>query len=453
VVIAAAALALSAPANAGYGCVRWAAAEGSDAYPGTRARPYHSIRRLLSTLRPGQTGCLRPGTTFHENVFVGHGGRRGAPVRLITPGSPRAIVNGVIRVAPSAHDVILARLVVQGGGSFVDAIVSVHASRVKLVRVEVAGPGYLNRRIACVKVSGRARNVLLQHNSIHDCSRTTTRRTYASGIRISNARRTRLLDNYVFHVPGDGIALGPNADGTFVSHNVVDGNSSAILLAGDRRRTSSGNRIVDNILSFSGKWNVHSFWLGRPGRGNVVTRNCIWRGFRANLAGGGYRAYRNIVTAPRYKNRPASLTLRRGACFAKRPRPYHFSTTRDGLPFPKLRRFLVHWTVRALRNRVQVVGISFVRLHPRARVELRCRRGCSVRESVAVGQSGSGSSVRLLGQWLPRGAVIEVRERRAGAVGAYATIRILGLPKGVAIGHACLSPFRQRTPVPCSRYP
>jgi Right handed beta helix region len=295
--------------------------------------------------------------------------------------------------------------------------------------------------------------VLLQHNVIHDCSRTTTRRTYATGISVTNARATRILDNYVYHVPGDGIALAPNADGTLVSHNVVDGNASAILLGGDRRRTSSGNRIVDNILSFSGKWNVHSFWLGRRGRGNVVARNCLWRGFRRNLAGDGYRTYRNLIVAPRYKNRPASLTVRRGACFWKRPRPYQLSRTQDGLPFPKLRRFLVHWTVRALRSRVQVVSISLTRLHPRARVELRCRRGCGVRETVAVGPTGNASSVRLPGQWLPRGAVIEVRARRAGAVGAYASIRILGLPKGVSIGHACLSPFGQRTPVPCSRYP
>lgn len=452
-VAAALALAVASPANAGYGCVRWAAAAGSDANPGTRARPYHSILRLLSVLKPGQTGCLQPGTTFHENVFIGRGGRLGSPVRLVTPGSPRAIVNGVIRVAPRAHDVILARLVVQGGGSFVDGIVSVHASRVKLIRVEVAGPGFLNRRIACVKVSGRARNVLLQYNVIHTCSRITTRRTYTAGIWVSNARGTRILDNYVFHASGDGIALAPNADRTLVSHNVVDGNASALLLGGDRTRTSSGNRIADNILSFSGKWNVHSFWLGRRGRRNVVTRNCIWRGFRRNLAGSGYRAYRNLITAPRYKNRPASLTLRRGVCFAKRPRPYQSATTHYGRPFPKLRRFLVQWSVRALPRRVQVVGMSFVRLHRGARVDVRCRRGCAVRESVPVGASGTASSVRLLGRWLPRGAVIEVRERRAGAVGSYASIRILGLPRGVAIGHACLSPFGQRRPVPCGRYP
>jgi Right handed beta helix region len=453
VACAAAALALASPANASYGCVRWAAAAGSDTNPGTRAAPYHSILRLLSALQPGQTGCLEPGTTFHENIFVGHGGRPGAPVRLITPGSPRAIVNGVIRVAPEAHDLILARLVVQGNGSVVDGIVSVHASRVKLIRVEVAGPGYLNRRVACVKISGGARDVLLQHDVIHDCSRTTTRRADATGIAISNARATRILDNYVFHAPGDGIALAPDADATLVAHNVVDGNVSAIFLGGGARRTSSGNRIVDNILSFSGKWNVHSFWLGPRGRGNVVARNCIWRGFRRNLAGDGYRAYRNLVTAPRYKNRPASLTLRRGACFGKRPRPYQFDTTDYGLPFPKLRRFLVHWTVRALPTRVQIVSISFGRLHPRAQVELRCRRGCSVRETVFVGPGGSASSVRLLGKWLPRGSVIEVRERRAGSVGAYASIRVLGLPRGVAIGHACLSPLEQQTPVSCSRYP
>jgi hypothetical protein len=446
------ALALSAPARAS-GCVRWVAAEGSDANPGTFAAPYHSVLRMLSVLRPGQTGCLHPGTTLHENVFIGHGGRPGAPIRLMTPGSPRAIVNGVVRIAPGAHDVVLARLVVLGGGNAVDGIVSVHANRVKLIRVDVAGPAYLNRRVACVKITGGVRGVLLQHNVVHDCSRTTTRRSFATGISVANARGTRILDNYVFHVPGDGIALGPNADHTLVAHNIVDGNISALFLGGGRRRTSSGNRIVDNILSFSGKWNVHSFWLGPHGRGNVVTRNCLWRGFRRNLAGGGYSAYGNRVTAPRFRNRPASLTVRRGPCYGMRPRPYWRDTLRDGLPFPKLQRFLVHWTVRALRSRVQIVDLELSRLHAGSQVELRCGRGCRVRETAVAGSSGTVASLRLPGLWLTRGACIEIRERRAGHVGAFASVRVLGLPRGVSVAHACLSPFQQFAPVSCGRYP
>jgi hypothetical protein len=446
------ALALSGPAHAS-GCVRWVAAEGSDANPGTHAAPYHSVLRLLSVLRPGQTGCLRPGTTLHENVFIGHGGRPGAPIRLMTPGSPRAIVNGAVRIAPGAHDVVLARLVVLGGGNAVDGIVSVHANRVKLIRVDVAGPGYLNRRVACVKVSGGARGVLLQHNVIHDCSRTTTRGSFATGISVANARGTRILDNYVYHVPGDGISLAPNADRTLVAHNIVDGNISAVFLGGGRIRTSSGNRVVGNILSFSGRWNVHAFWLGRRGRGNTVSRNCLWHGFRRNLAGDGYRAYGNLVTAPRYRNRPASLTVRHGPCYAKRPRPYWLDTLRDGLPFPKLRRFLVHWTVRALRSRVQIVDMELSGLHAGSHVELRCGLGCRVRETAVAGPSGTVGSLRLPGLWLPRGARIEIRERRAGHVGAFASVYVLGLPRGVAIAHACLSPFQQFAPVACGRYP
>src|SRR5205085_12239091 len=147
-------------------------------------------------------------------------------------------------------------------------------------------------------------------------------------------------------------------------------------------------RIVDNVLSYSGKWNVHTWW--RPGRGrdNVVARNCFWRGFRRNVVGDGFAAYGNLVAAPRYKHRPAVLTMRPGPCFAKRPRPSRFDTTDAGFAFPKVRPFLVHWTVRALRTRVQIVTLELVHVAPGAQAEVRCRSGCSIRESLTAGADG-----------------------------------------------------------------
>src|SRR6185312_10881657 len=45
------------------GCDRYAAPRGSDTHGrGTARRPFHSVGRLDRALRPGQTGCLLPGT-------------------------------------------------------------------------------------------------------------------------------------------------------------------------------------------------------------------------------------------------------------------------------------------------------------------------------------------------------------------------------------------------------
>jgi hypothetical protein len=446
------ALALAAPARAGYDCALWASSAGSDGNPGTREAPLRTVNRLVSVLHPGQTGCLQPGSIFNEHVVVSQAGRPSAPIRVLTPGGKRAVITGVVRVARSAHDVILANLVVLGDGAAVDGIVSVRASRVQLLRLAISGPGFLDRRIACVTITGGANGVVVEHDEIHDCTRASVRGAFAAGIAVVHASGTQILDNYVSHVPGDGIALAPDADRTFVSHNVVDGNVSALFIGGDRRHVSSGNTIVDNVLSFSGKWNVHSSWSGSVGGGNAVTRNCIWRGFRGNVAGTGFASYANLFVSPGFRNRPSSLTLGPGRCFAKRPRPYQLDRTNLGLPWPKLPRFLVHWTVRALPSRVQVVSLALLHLDPGAHAQLRCRTGCSVNETVVANDRGSASSLQLPGLWLPRGALLEVRERRYGAVGSFASVRVLGLPLGLAVTHACLPPFGQLAPVPCGRY-
>jgi hypothetical protein len=444
-------LAFASPAHGALRCARWAADAGSDRNPGTRAAPFRHVGFLASRLQPGQTGCLVAGAIFNEHVVINRGGRAGRPIRIITAGPRRATITGIVRIR--AANVILAKVSVLGDGAAFGAIVTATGDRVQLLRLSVSGPGYLNRRVACIAVKDGARGVVIQHNEVHDCSRSSTRGSFASGIVVANARGTRVLDNYVWHIPGDGIVLAPNADGTLVSHNVVDGNVNAIFLGGNRRYASSGNTIAQNVLSNSGKWNVHSLFLGAAGRGNAVTGNCVWHGFRSNFSGRGFAQYGNRFTSPRFTNRPATLTMRPGPCFAKRPRPYQLDTTDYGLPFPKVARFLVHWTVRALSGRVQIVNLFLWRLRPGGSASLRCVRGCSLRETVYANRAGSGRSLQLTGQWLPRGALLEVRARAPGAVGHYARIHVLGLPRGIAVSHACLSPFGSFSPVPCERYP
>ena len=448
------ALAAAAPAGAatGQGCARWASSSGSDGNPGTRQAPFRSVGRLLGSLAPGTTGCLAGGSHFAERVVVSRAGRRSAPVRIRTWGSPRAVISGTVSVTGGGHDFILAAVVVEGDGSPAPAIVTVRGSRVTLVRDAVSGPGYLNRSIACVEATGQAWHVVLDHVEVHDCTRVTTHRVTAPGIVVAHAHDTRIRDSFVFHVPGDGIVLAPDAQRTRVDHTIVDGNVSAVFIGGGKRRASTGNVVTQSILSFSGRWNVHSLWNGPVGGGNVIAGNCIWKGFRGNLSGTGFAAYGNLFVPPRYAGRPASLSLRPGPCFDKRPRPVALSLTDLGLPWPRLRRFTVHYTLRALPSRVQVVRLRLTGLRPGSAVELRCRSGCGLVEQLRAGAGGSAESAELPGLWLPRGAVVEVRERRAGWVGAYASVRVTGLPRGVSIAHACLPPLEQQSPIGCGAF-
>jgi hypothetical protein len=398
-----------------------------------------TLGRLIAGLRGGQTGCIEAGTRFAEHVVVASGGDPGNPARIRAAG---ALLNGLVRVTRDGHDLVIDGLDVHGDGSPVDAIVSIAGPRITLSHVSVDGPNYHDANIACIKLHSRAAGVVLRWVVVHDCTRAKHTNLYAPGIAVAKARGTRIVNSIVYHTFGDAIVLAPNAHGTRISHTLLDGNSSGIYING----RSSGNVIADNIISFSGRYGVH----GDGGRGNVVTRNCIWRGFTANVAGRGFRAYGNLAVSPRYVKRAPFFEMRPGPCTAKRPgaggtAPLPSPPRAAPKPAPKpkpatkpavqrLGRFVVHYTLRALSSRVQVLGLTFTGLAPGASLDLRCRTGCSVSEHLVVDRNGTATSAALLGRWLPRGAVLVASEQK-GHSRAAATITVTGLPRGVRVTH------------------
>jgi len=375
---------------------------------------------------------------FSEHVTVASGGDPGNPARIRGAG---AVLKGLIRVTRDGHDLVLEDLHVHGDGSPVDAIVSIGGPRITLSRMSVDGPNYRDANMTCVRLHGRAAGVVLRWMVIHNCTRARRTNLYAPGIVVANARGTRIVDSIVYHTFGDAIVLAPNAHGTRIANTLIDGNSSGIYIAG----RSSGNVISNNIISFSGRYGVH----GDGGRGNVVTANCIWRGYTANVAGRGFRAYGNLNVSPRYVRRAPVFEMRPGPCTSKRPgargvvvaAPKVKSAPRPKpKPKPKptppahLARFTVHYTLRALPKRVQVVGLTFTGLARGATLELRCRRACHLSERLVADPNGTATSAALLGRWLARGSVLVATERR-GRARATATITVTGLPKGFRITH------------------
>src|SRR5205085_10751912 len=74
VLVAAGFIAASAgPAAADTTCTRVAAPNGSDSAAGTVDDPYATAQRLVRSLQPGDTGCLRDGT-YSEDLRISSGG-------------------------------------------------------------------------------------------------------------------------------------------------------------------------------------------------------------------------------------------------------------------------------------------------------------------------------------------------------------------------------------------
>jgi len=441
IVLAAASLlgAASSAESAGSGCAQFAANNGNDGASGRNGAPVRSIGRLLAGLKKGQTGCLLPGWRFSEHVRVSGGGGLGHPIRIVGLGPGRPVLDGVVRVAKTGHDVTFEHIQIEGDGTPGKAIVSIAGTHISLVDGAVTGPHYWNRSIACIRVGGGARGTVISRMRVHDCTRAGTRKLYAPGIVVSDATGTVISRSIVHHTIGDAIALAPAAIRSAITHTIIDSNTSGIYIGG----RSSGNFIAQNTISYSGRWNVHG--TGSSTRGNVVTRNCIWRGYGGNVVGRGFSAYGNLVASPRYVHRSTTFRMQPGPCAAKSPAgagsalraaPKPVARPRKPAPSPhRLGRFLVQYRLLSLKGRVQVVGLTFLRLKPGSSVDVHCVRRCSARERLTVASDGTASSGALLGTWLPRGAVVAVSEHRKGWIPASARITVVGLPRGVRVAH------------------
>jgi len=416
-------------------CARYASSSGRDAASGSAAHPFRTAQRLVRSLPAGATGCLAGGSTFFGRVVLDR------PLTLRGLGARRPAIVGGLTLTPRARGAVVENVAVRGRGRGRAAIL-VNADRARILDNAISGTGYLDRNTACILLAG-PRAVVITGNRVETCSRATRHGLAAPGIFVGSALGARVTDNVVVHTPGVGILLGPNAQRTRVVHNLVDGNATGVLISGNRRTASSHNVVLSNILSNSGRNNVAATWRGPVGRGNVVSANCLWHGFGGNVHAPGVRLAGNVVTSPRYVNRPADYTVQAAACIAKRPRLV-------GARFQALPAFRVVYHVRALRRRVQIVSLSLAGVAPGARLTVRCVRGCSARWSTRT----LASTVRLpvlSGRWLPVGSAIDIRTTAHARAGAWARISVTGLPKGVSIAHGCLAPGGS-TPVSCGAF-
>jgi Right handed beta helix region len=410
-----------APATAG-ACDKYAAHGGNDAAAGTAAHPYRTAQRLVSALEEGATGCLVGGSVFSGRVVITR--------QLVLRGvgdSPPAIVGGVT-FTTEARDAVLEGVTVRGAGAG-RAAVLVNADGVRIVDDEISGTGYVNRNTACVLLAG-PRDVVIDSNRIESCTTATQRGLSAAGIFVGSAYNTLITNNVVVHTAGIGIWLWPNAQRTRVVHNLVDGNTDGIVIAGNDSTASSYNVVEANIVSNSGGNNIRASWGRVTGHGNVVVSNCLWHGVGGDVSAPSVKVSGNLVTSPQYVNRPTDYTVRSAACAPKRP-------SIVGVRLPVLPAFRVGYHVRALAKRVQIVSLRLTGLVKGARISAACVKSCSANwTSVAAGSSIAVGA--LSGKWLPVGAQLAIRATQAGHTGVWALISVTGLPNGISITHGCL---------------
>ncbi len=303
-------------------CDKFAAPGGSDGAAGTAASPYRTAQKLQDSLRPGQVGCLKPGATFAERLRGNTSGRPGAPITMTSgPGPGRATLLGEIFIPDGTADINYQNLKINGRTAF-RVNPSVNGDRI----------GFFNNEITdehtgiCFHLgkpgAGVAEGIVIDGNRIHGCGRLPAT-GFDHGIYLNSTRNVRITNNYIYDNADYGIHLYPNAQGSFIANNVIDGNGRGVTFSGEGSTASSNNVVVNNIISNSkNTTNLESYWGGPVGSGNRAEGNCLWNGARGNIGTQrGFTVSGSVVADPMFVNRAAgNFALRSGSrCSGKGP--------------------------------------------------------------------------------------------------------------------------------------
>jgi parallel beta-helix repeat protein len=261
----------------------------------------------------GETGCLLGGT-FTEDVTPPRSGSAGHPITLASAPATTATVLGLVSVPDSINDFSFENLVLDGRSTNGTPSPQVNGDRITFRGNEVTNE---NSGICFIlggsfEDYGRARDVVLEHNRIHNCGRLPAG-GHDHGIYVEGADNARVVENVFYNNADWGIHLYPDANASYIAHNVVDGNGAGLIFAGEaaggeytQAYASDGNVVELNIITNStARFNVESWWGGPVGTGNVVRRNCFWNGHMGNvdMSEGGFTVSQNIVADPLFVNR------------------------------------------------------------------------------------------------------------------------------------------------------
>ena len=313
----------SPPAPTAISCDLYASTSGSDANSGGLDSPFRTAQKLVNNLSAGKTGCLRAGT-YEESVTVRSGGSAGAPITLRSAAGERATIHGRLWIADSATDVTFDSLNLDGSGTVASPVVN--GDRITFRNNDVTthhtGTGAPATAICFILGDsngewGIAVAPVLDGNRIHDCGNLPAD-NHGHAVYVEGARDAKIVNNLIYDNADRGIQLYPDAQGTLVANNVIDGNGEGIIFSGAGGMASNDSTVTKNVISNSNiRTNVESWYpAGNPvGQRNVVRSNCVFNGAAGNFSQqGGFDAVDNLVANPLFANRAAkNFTLAAGS--------------------------------------------------------------------------------------------------------------------------------------------
>jgi len=289
----------AATSQAATSCSLVASPSGSDSAPGTVAAPFQTAQKLVSSLEPGQTGCLEAGTYEQDVTF-----REPGTTLTAYPGQTATIV-GRMYVVEGANYTTVTGLDINGENPGQELSPMIDANHVTFSYDDVTN----DHTGTCFGVGsatwGWATGTMITHNRVHDCGQDLPSDNYQHGFYIGGATDTTIEWNLIYGNAARGIQLYPDAQDTTIDHNIIDDNGEGILIGGDGGAASSYTNVYDNIISDATvRHDVESWWpAGNPvGIGNSVHDNCLWGGREGTISitEGGATANHNLTANPEF---------------------------------------------------------------------------------------------------------------------------------------------------------
>jgi hypothetical protein len=282
-------------------CDRVASPAGSDGAPGTEERPLRTVQRLVESVGPGRTGCLRAGV-YLEDVRFRRGGLPGRPLELRSFPGERALLVGRLWVDRRAPWVQVTGLDLDGRSLRGLPSPTINATDVRFEGNDVTSGHTEICFLLGSEAYGRADRAAIVGNRIHDCG-VLPPGNQDHGVYVAAATGAVVAHNAIVGNADRGVQLYPDAQGTLVADNLIAGNGEGIIFSGEGGLASSGNVVEGNVIAGSRvRFDVESYFpvAGPEGRGNVARGNCVYGGRLGEIVDPqvGFDAYANVLVGP-----------------------------------------------------------------------------------------------------------------------------------------------------------
>ena len=253
--VTASAAGLPRPLPVSRGRAYYVSVRGSDSGPGTLARPWRTIQKAASRLRPGQRAFVRRGT-YRENVQVTHPGTAAKPITIAAYPRERPVIShaaGPLEIDTGYYRIRGFVLERAKGTSSTNVYFQSDAHH-----IELSGNEIRHSQDQGVFSEEETHHLQILGNRIHDNGLGHVSGQHQSHGLYFQGRSHIAANNLIFSHPyGFGIQVYDQNSGSILVNNTVTGAAHSGIVVGGSGGVSNIT-IRNNILAFNEQYGVQT---------------------------------------------------------------------------------------------------------------------------------------------------------------------------------------------------